>query len=202
MQTTVFRISLSTKHAFQLGTRALIVFAFLLVPIAVFNSLDASQHADDLAMLDSLSIQPARILLVLFLVALAWILTMIVANVCAIRPSGNFMMLEESDLTYVRLGIRQRWAWRTLPEFSITVHPDGARVIEFRPPKAGGWQAYLGSWVVWLAGGWFARGWRIIRISNQYDTPLQEMVDRLNEYRERALGGGTTTGGPRTSEPA
>lgn len=189
MQTIVYRISLSTKDALsRLGPRAMIVFVFLLVLIMVFEDLAKTRHPADLAKFDSLDLDPVRILLVLSLVALAWSLTVIAGNLYAIRPSRNFMTLDESGLTYVRFGFRQQWAWRDLPELGVTVHPDGAKVVEFRPPPAGDWRAYLGSWAVWMAGGWFARGGRTVRISDDYDTPLQEVADRLNEYREQAVG--------------
>ena len=184
MQTVVYRISLSKNNArlrLWLG-RAFIVLAVLLVALAGFHILYAWQ-ADDPGKFGGLD-------LLFYLVFLAAMLTMIVPNIYGIRPSSNFMTLDESGLTCVRFGFRQRWEWRNLPEFSVTVHPDGAKVVEFRPPAAGDWRARLGSWVVWLAGGWFARGRRIIRISDEYDAPLREVVDRLNEYRDRALGGG------------
>ena len=175
MQTVVYRFSLSKNNVrFRLFVGlAMIVLAVTAVALSGVRILAGDKF-------DSFD-------LLIFIVVLAT-MTQGMANVYAIRPSGNFMTLDESGLTYVRLGFRQRWAWRNLPEFGVTVHPDGARVVEFPPPTAGDWRAYLGSWVLWLAGGWFAHSRRIIRISDQYDAPLHEMVDRLNEYRERALG--------------
>jgi len=181
MQTPVYRISLSKNNARSrliLG-RALIVLAILYVAVSGAQVVYAWQSGN-LRKFDSLD-------LLLFLLYVAFFLTMILALRGGIRPSSNFMKLDDGGLTYVRYGVRQRWPWRSLLGFGITVHPDGARVIEFLSPKASDWRSRLGSWVVWSASGWFARGRRMIRISDQYDAPLQEVVDRLNEYRAKAL---------------
>ena len=188
MQTVVYRISLSKNNVrFRLFVGlTMIVLAVLYGALSGFRVLYAWQ-AGDLGKFDSFD-------LLISIVVLA-AMTQGMAHVYAIRPSGNFMTLDESGLTYVRFGFRQRWAWRNLPEFGVTVNPDGFNVVEFRP-------AYLGSWVVWLARVAFARGRRIIRIIDEYDAPLHEMVDRLNEYRERALGGRADIAGPQAPAQA
>jgi len=102
-------------------------------------------------------------------------------------PARNFMALDDAGLRYVRTGVALRWPWCDLPVFSVTVHPyDGARVVEFRPPAARGLRCRLALWAGWLAGGRFAAGHRVIRLSDIYDRPLEEIAAKLNDYRALA----------------
>ena len=124
----------------------------------------------------------------------------------SILPRRNFMTLDDAGLAYVRMGVRQWWSWQDLPAFSVTAPSDAARphrftdhtnslrVVDFRAPAARGLRSRLARWVVWAA----ADGWshRAIRLSDHYDTPIDEIAAALNAYRERALGGGDASGGP------
>ena len=102
-------------------------------------------------------------------------------------PARNFMALDDAGLRYVRTGVALRWPWCDLPAFSVTVHPYGARVVELRPPAARGLRSRLALWAVWLADGRFAAGHRVIRLSDIYDAPLDQITAKLNDYRARAL---------------
>lgn len=177
MQTAVFRTSLS-KHnrKFRLKLAwAGIALAALAVLLLGVHVLYASRVGD----LSRISLQ--EIGYVIFLLCMGGVSFL---NRLAILPDRNFMALDDTGLTYMRLGLGQRWQWRDLPQFTLTDRPHGVRIIEFRPPWSGGWRP----WVVWIVSGSYRPG--MTRVTDEYDTPLDEIAATLNEYRERALGGG------------
>ncbi len=128
-----------------------------------------------------------------FLLAPALFL-MAVPQLLSISPKRNFMTLDDAGFGYVRLGVRQWWSWQDLPAFSVTARGKSTRVIEFRPPAARGLRSRLARWVVWAAADSWSH--RAIRLSDQFDTPLDEIAAALNDYRERAVAGGGASSGP------
>ena len=93
------------------------------------------------------------------------------------------LTLDDKRLTYTRGSTTRRWSWAGLSRFDL-VGPGVSRVsgIKFRPPVLD-WKIGL------LLGGLTSTGWKA-RIEDLYDTPLDEIAATLNEFRERALGGG------------
>lgn len=89
--------------------------------------------------------------------------------------------LDDEGLTYTIGWTSRRWAWAELsaPE----IYSRDGRVdpyIRFRPEKLD-WMARL-TWLSW-------RSRPEIRIPHHYDSSLTEICAKLNECRDRAIGG-------------
>lgn len=83
-------------------------------------------------------------------------------------PTRNSLTLDGESLTYTRGGSTGIWPWRELPAFTLERGLRGPR-IKLSVPRGKG---------------------RLQLIEDVWDTPLEEIAAKLNEYRERASGGG------------
>ena len=108
-------------------------------------------------------------------------------------PRHNSLQLDEVGLTYKRAGQRGAWPWRDISAFTIA-RGWGGPCIEFAVSGDDGrWRtAPLRRTKAGLTG----------TIPDIWDAPLEDIAATLNEYRERALGGGSATDGPPASTPA
>ena len=96
----------------------------------------------------------------------------------------RFLQLDDEGLTYARglLGGRRRWRWHDLSAFNLEGRPS-YRFISFVMLGKVRWFTSLSPWVQGIS----PEGPKTI-IEDIYDTPLDEIVAKLNEYRERAHG--------------
>lgn len=94
------------------------------------------------------------------------------------------LKLDDQGLTYAYRLISRSWSWAELPAPGIR-HPKDpiAGYIVLRPNRPIDWKARAAIPAV-KAGG------SELRIHGIFDAPLTDICDKLNEYRDRALGGG------------
>lgn len=97
----------------------------------------------------------------------------------------NFLCLDDDGLTYLLWEVRRQWPWRVLPTFRVTKSFFfGQKIIEFPVPDAVDWRARVGL----RPGMKVSSGKLVTRIGDVYDTPLDEIATRLNQYRDTATG--------------
>lgn len=102
-------------------------------------------------------------------------------------PSENFICLDDQGVTYSEVGTLHHWPWRELSAFELR-----------RPTGSGDGAQKKGTIVFKFFGGpkssrlerWF-RSTKLGAIrwsSKNFDAPIDEIAEKLNDYRDRALG--------------
>lgn len=118
-------------------------------------------------------------------------------------PAGNFLKLNDDGLTQARRGKEISWSWHEVSPFRISEEgllrrglAGDSTIITAEVPD----DARLSRLRRWTNRILFRRP--VLFIPDIYLGRPDDIVAALNEYRERALGGGTTTAGPRAPEPS
>lgn len=103
-------------------------------------------------------------------------------------PERNYLRLDEAGLTYMRGGKTRFWPWRETSTFEHGPSRDRKGQINFAVRGPGTADASLEAEADMAAAGGTAGGGaepRSIVIADAYETPLEEIVERLNDFRTR-----------------
>lgn len=96
-------------------------------------------------------------------------------------PGNNYLLLDQSGFSYMRRGKSRHWPWSVLPGFKTVL---SYRQVRFLLPEGKSEPHRLGGWIHEVTPDG-----PVAAIHDIYDTPLEEIAARLNEYRDRALAG-------------
>lgn len=102
-------------------------------------------------------------------------------------PSRNFLLLDDVGLTQVQLGQRRRWLWRDLTTAEVKDRPFGMKVGQLEISGDFGWPTRLG---MLLTNGVQAPGRLIALLPDFYEAPIEDVIAKIRDYRNRALGRG------------
>lgn len=119
---------------------------------------------------------------------LVMLLACVIFIALSLRPGGarrEFLRLDDEGLTYGNLFGAHRWPWHDLSAFALRRQSAANTYVTFALPGKTGWTVNQCPWER------TTRGPKVM-IEDLYDTPLDEIAAKLNDYRERALGGGRT----------
>lgn len=134
-------------------------------------------------------------------IAVAWVLTGLLLALTgwlvSLKKRGNGLLaLDEQGLTHAEGRFRiRRWRWNELSTFKLERRWARREIVFTVPGEAGPITLYEASRRALPDGP-------LVRIQDIYDAPPEEIAASLNEFRERALGGGAAAGGPQAPEPA
>lgn len=118
------------------------------------------------------------------------ILVMALDLFATLRPGGlkrEYLTLGEDGLTYGNIFRAHRWPWTELSAFALIRRPNKDLAITFAVPGK------PGLWLNQLDGK--------AMIDDVYDTPLEDIVARLNEFRDRTLRDGAADTGAASPRP-
>lgn len=159
------------------------------IPVMVTALLAASYFTWDaltlLSPADGRGQARAAIAIAMAVLAIAVVPVSAVRTVLAAKYSGpecNFLQVGRTGLNYMRHGKARLWAWNELSGFNIV---SKYRYIEFVLPETAAMAAKRDPWVHEVTPDG-----PIAVVRDIYDTPLEEIAETLNAYRDRALGGG------------
>lgn len=103
------------------------------------------------------------------------LLAMLLGLFATLRPGGlrrEFLKLDDQGLTYGNIFRAHHWSWAELSSFSMGRRQNKEPIITFAVPgKPGLLLSHLDDKAM---------------IEDVYDTPLEDIAARLNEYRKRA----------------
>ena len=100
-------------------------------------------------------------------------------------PERSFLALDDAGLTYSFLGMRRTWLWRDLESAEVINRMFGMKAGRLIISGTFGWKARLG--ILFLNG--LASPHRLaLVLPDLYGTRIAEIVAKLTEYREKALG--------------
>jgi len=117
------------------------------------------------------------------------------AQIRLAAPERNFLRLDETGLTFARLGKSRTWVWSELSPFERD-HGVVPR-IKFLLLNLDAEQARRDPWVHEMT----PKGAMAV-IPDQYDTQLDKIIAQLNAFRARALGERPDSGGAGTARPS
>ncbi len=100
-------------------------------------------------------------------------------------PGKNYLLLDQSGLSYMRRGKSRHWPWSMLPGFKTVLR---YRQIQFVLPEGEIEPKRRGRWIHEVTPDG-----PVVAIQDIYDAPLDEIAAKLNEYRDRALGAASAT---------
>ncbi len=99
-------------------------------------------------------------------------------------PDQNHLSLDRDGLVLLLWGDRRGWPWQALPAFRVTEGLLFRRsAIRFAVPDAADWRARLGM----RPGIKVSSGKLVVVLLDNYDRPLDEIAEKLNEFREASL---------------
>lgn len=101
-----------------------------------------------------------------------------------LRPGAarrEFLKLDDEGLTYGNLFGRNRWHWSDLSTFALREQLDKSAYVTFALPKKPDWTVNQSPTESTAVGP-------KAMIEDIYDRPIAEIVAKLNEFRDRALG--------------
>ena len=101
-------------------------------------------------------------------------------------PRHNLLHLDDDGLTYTRMGKSHRWRWFDIPGFRSKKRWLDLVAIEFVSPVELDWTVRGPPW----SASRVASGQTIVILPDVFEAPLGKIAAKLNEYRDRALGGG------------
>ena len=114
-------------------------------------------------------------------VGIAGSLLVAVAGYRIAGPGNNYLLLDQSGLSYVRRGKSRHWPWSVLPQFKTVLR---YRQIKFVLPEGEIEPKRRDPWVHEVTPDG-----PVVAIRDIYDAPLDEIAAKLNDYRARALAG-------------
>jgi len=116
----------------------------------------------------------AVLLGVLFFLTLAWK-----------SPARNFVQLDDVGLTYAFLGLNRRWPWRAVASADLEQTGVPVRAAKLTLSGRFAWIDRLGLlFLNTLASSTRAT----LRLPDFYESPIEEIVAKINDYRALALG--------------
>jgi len=116
----------------------------------------------------------AAILGVFFVITLAWK-----------SPTRNFVRLDDVGLTYVFMGLRRRWPWRTTDWAEVEQTGLPIRVAKLAISGTFGWIDRL---ALLFLNTLASSSQATLRLPDFYDVPIEQIVASINEHRSAALG--------------
>jgi hypothetical protein len=148
----------------------------LLLYFPVANFPDISSSLDDQAVIPIVVAILPPVALVL---GIAGSLLIAVEGYRIAGPGNNYLLLDQSGLSYVRRGKSRHWPWSVLPEFkAVLIY----RQIKFVLPEGEIEPKRRDRWIHEVTPDG-----PIVAIQDIYDTPFDEIAAKLNEYRDHAL---------------
>lgn len=135
-----------------------------------------------------------------FLLFLAMAVTSGLSFAYALRlqsPKRNFLVLDDVGLTYVIIGKRRGWPWRDLEPAEVMDRPFGMKAGQLTISGSFGWMTRIG--LLFMSG--LASANRLaITLPDFYETPIEDIVAGINDYRDRVLG--TTQPAKKAAQPS
>ncbi len=119
--------------------------------------------------------------------SLVMLLACVIVVALSLGPGGarrEYLRLDDEGMTYGNLFGANRWPWRDLSAFALRRQSGANAYVTFALPGKTGWTVNQCPWER------TAKGPKAM-IEDIYDAPLDEIAAKLNEYRDRALGGVT-----------
>ena len=163
----------TTTYRFKRRPHAMIQFGVVAAMIGILQILILASQVlrTDAPWMDALAESPA-----LTVSSLLILLACVILLVMAYKPIGTrreFLRLDDEGLTYGNLYGAKHWPWRDLSAFALRGRPGKNAHVTFAVPGKPGWTVnQLGAKAM---------------IEDIYDTPLEDIAAKLNEYRDRAL---------------
>lgn len=102
-------------------------------------------------------------------------------------PARSYLTLDDAGLTYVFLNLRHQWPWHDLDSASILKRPFGMKAARLIVSGKFDWKARLRALPV---NGLVSADRLAVMLPDFYGTPIEDIVAKLTEYRDRALGTG------------
>lgn len=102
-------------------------------------------------------------------------------------PDRSYLTLDDAGLTYVFLNMRHEWPWRDLESASVLNRPFGIKAARLIVSGKFDWKARLRA----LQANGLASADRLaVMLPDFYGTPVEDIVAKLTEYRDQAVGAG------------